>query len=53
MSEHLDRQLLAGCVSHANLRRAVITSVVVGPLLSAINQTSMVWRLLHGDVPRR
>ena len=43
------RPFATACRSRANLRRALITAVVVGPLLSAINQTHLVFRLLHGE----
>ena len=32
-----------------NIRRALVTAMVVGPLLTIINQTPLVARLLHGQ----
>ena len=32
-----------------NVRRALATAMVVGPLLTVINQTALVARLLHGQ----
>jgi len=33
----------------ANVRRALATAMVVGPVLTVINQTAIVARLLHGQ----
>lgn len=40
--------LLSRCRAPENLRRAVVTAMIVGPVLTAINQTSVVGRLLSG-----
>jgi hypothetical protein len=40
--------VLASCRSRANLTRAVNTALVVGPVV-LINQTLLLWRLLHGQ----
>ncbi len=45
------RAFFSACRSAANLVRAVRTALVVGPLLVLINQTQLVWRLLHGEMP--
>jgi hypothetical protein len=43
----------AGLRTPANLRRATITSLIVGPVLTAINQTPILAALMRGeDVPR-
>ncbi len=39
--------LLASCRSPMNLRGAANTALVVGPALALINQTPLLWRLLH------
>ncbi len=44
------QSFVAACRSRANLQRAVITSLIVGPLLTAINQTAVIGRLLQGDL---
>jgi hypothetical protein len=46
---HADSRFWAACRSRSNVRRALMTSAIVGPVLCAINQTALLWRLLHGD----
>jgi len=42
---------LRACCFARNVKRAGKTAVVVGPLLTLINQPDLVWRFLHGDMP--
>jgi hypothetical protein len=44
------RRFLANFSSPRNLKRALKTAIVVGPLLAAINQTALLWRLVHGEM---
>lgn len=42
-------RFLSRCRAPANLRRALITAMIVGPLLTAINQTAVLPLLLSGQ----
>ncbi len=46
----MPRSFLVNFSSPRNLRRALKTAIVVGPLLVAINQTELLWRLVHGEM---
>jgi hypothetical protein len=45
-----DSPFLQACQSRPSLHRAAKTALVVGPILALINQTSLFWRLLHGEM---
>ena len=38
-------------MARRNLRRALLTALIVGPILSLINQTAVVVRLSRGEIP--
>ncbi len=44
------RRFLANFSSPRNLKRALKTAIAVGPLLAAINQMALIWRLVHGEM---
>jgi hypothetical protein len=50
-SERADNPFFQACRSRVNLRRAAKAALVVGPILALINQTPLLWRLLHGEMP--
>jgi hypothetical protein len=44
-------RFLQACAARRNLRRALITSAIVGPILSLINQTGIVLGFFRGELP--